>query len=129
MTERKSYWNGNRNNPAADFIQAQIPTEGECPKEFPALENWRRFTNGYYDIFNNGACNWGSRGPGFRAAIKSIGHETIAKSDLFPPYEERHHKFDFSRPIWERLELVGDAILRAALLEQANETQAKEWKI
>lgn len=59
----KAYWNNTgTHQELANRLQALVPLEGPC--EFPrsknkALDKFRRASNAYYDIFNNGGCNFG----------------------------------------------------------------------
>lgn len=50
-------WNGYREDDI-DKLNAHIPASGECSiTHHPALEEFRRIQNIYYDIYNNGGCN------------------------------------------------------------------------
>ena len=55
-----------------------VPTEGECRADRPKLERFREASNLYYDLYNNGGCNYGREigslfGPGLRAFNESRG--------------------------------------------------------
>lgn len=122
MTQQ-TYWNGDRNREAADFISSLVPTVGLCPLSRPALENWRRFSNGYYDIFNNGMANWDHVRPDFHLACISLGHEQSVFAtkqlrliiryplDLSPAEREA------ARETAQRLEEMADKLLARALAE------------
>ena len=59
-----SYWNGNGHRQEwADRLFAMIPAEG--PVKNGQLERFRKASNAYYDIFNNGGGNRAASIAGF----------------------------------------------------------------
>lgn len=112
----QTYWSNNRNPAEVDYLNAQVPAEGPVTSEVrPWLEAWRRFTNGYYDLFNNGWCNWDMVGREFQAACTKADYK-FNKGDLV--HRDGEFVSEGSRP-WRVLELAGDAILRNAIFECA----------
>ena len=111
----KTYWDGTRNPDEVKYLNAQVPTSGNVEdKQRKWLEAWRRFSNGYYDLYNNGWCNWDMCGYNFRTACKKVGF-TARKSDfvnIYSGYSRRNET-------WLRLEEVGDKILHKAIFECA----------
>lgn len=60
MNEHTNYWNGNgKYQTLADQLLELVPANGQVdkPKQNPALEKFRLYTNAYYDLFNNGGWN------------------------------------------------------------------------
>lgn len=56
-----SYWNDNgKYQNLAVQLQKLVPAAGKVqnPEHNPALERFRLHANAYYDIFNNGGCNY-----------------------------------------------------------------------
>ena len=56
-----SYWNNNgKYQNLAGQLQKLVPATGKVqnPEQNPALERFRLHANAYYDIFNNGGCNY-----------------------------------------------------------------------
>lgn len=56
-----NYWNGDGNyQTLAEQLQKLVPGVGRVqnPEQNPALEKFRLYANAYYDIFNNGGCNY-----------------------------------------------------------------------
>ena len=56
-----SYWNDNgKYQNLAVQLQKLVPAAGKVqnPEQNPALERFRLHANAYYDIFNNGGCNY-----------------------------------------------------------------------
>lgn len=57
---KNSYWNNNgKYQHLAGELQKLIPIAGEVEnhKQNPALEKFRKYSNAYYDLFNNGGGN------------------------------------------------------------------------
>lgn len=55
-----SYWSGKgKYEPTAEKLRALIPAMGEVPnhKQNPKLERFRKYSNAYYDLYNNGGYN------------------------------------------------------------------------
>ena len=58
--ENSTYWAGKgKHQEAAMQLSALLPSEGSVvlPKKNKALELYRRASNCYYDLYNNGLCN------------------------------------------------------------------------
>ena len=56
----KTFWNSDHDlNDLATKLEDLVPAMGEVadPRKNPALEKFRKASNAYYDIFNNGGCN------------------------------------------------------------------------
>lgn len=65
-----TYWNNNgKYNAVADLLRNRIPDIGsvENPRKNPALEKFRKASNAYYDLYNNGM---GNRNALFRSVFK-----------------------------------------------------------
>lgn len=74
-----SYWNGNGTHSELNKkLEALIPTEGPVndPLKNKCLEKYRKASNCYYDLFNNGLCN---RAAEFRQVF-GFGGTSIVKS-------------------------------------------------
>ncbi len=102
MTTQASYWNNTGKREAlARKLEALIPKEGEVPDptKNKALEKFRKASNCYYDLFNNGLCN---RAAEFRQVF-GFGGTHIAKS-------RDYHS--------DKLECKMDEIILAAAVEQ-----------
>ena len=88
MTTEQTYWNGNgKYQNAYKALAALIPAQGPVldAKANPALERLRKFANAYYDVFNNGGCNYGiglqAYFPGIRKHLRR-GHRNWAAAHL-----------------------------------------------
>jgi hypothetical protein len=58
--DKKTYWNHDgRYETLGKRLQVLIPLEGavQNTKQNPALEKFRKASNCYYDLYNNGLCN------------------------------------------------------------------------
>lgn len=108
MSKRKpgpKYWNSRgRYQRKADKLYALIPAKGEVPnpRKNPALEKFRKASNAYYDLYNNGLWN---RAKEFRSVF-GFGGTFIAKS-----------RFTDADAI-ARLDAAMDEIILAAAKEQ-----------
>lgn len=105
-----SFWEGRRQK-ESDLLDALIPEGGEVEFDVNnhALELYRLYCNAYYDIYNNGACNWDSRGKGMRQILGVYGLKgsvneflTAIRRDGYSP----------------ALEHIGDVVMDAAMKEQ-----------
>ena len=118
-----TFWN-NKFSEQVDKLQAFIPSMGDAKHVSRVIEDGRRMVNLYYEIYNNGGCNWNtSRGSTalVRRLVKKYlykeGAEGIAgvepkfwfKESVCPRYGER---------IWQRqvdnLEALATAVFIAA---------------
>jgi len=102
-----SYWNGNGKYQAvANLLRDRIPVSGpvENLKQNRWLDKFRRASNCYYDLYNNGLCNRASE---FNGVFK------IASS--------RFKTWDYGKfreTLYERTEVAMDEIVMAAAIEQ-----------
>ena len=100
-----TYWNSNGTyQNLAKQLRSHVPFAGEITgKGNKALEKFRKASNAYYDIFNNGGCN--------RAAqIRSIFKFGMTSMRL-------GKRFDWNA-IHEKVEPIMDQIILAAAAEQ-----------
>lgn len=101
-----TYWNSNgRYQAAIKALEARIPAEGSVdkPRQNRALELFRKASNCYYDLYNNGLCN---RAREFRAVFG------IA-SGRYGSYRE-----DYSDRLFDLTESAMDEIIVKAAIEQ-----------
>ena len=91
-------------------LEKLIPASGsvEKPWKNKALERFRKASNAYYDIFNNGGCNRGRAiGKYFEGAMY---------------YLSRHYGvYNFGRVNWERIHMITEPKMDAIILEAAKE--------
>jgi hypothetical protein len=105
-----TYWNSNGTHQAlANELMKLVPASGEIKgSKNKALDRFRKASNAYYDIFNNGGCNRG----------RSIGK--FFEGVMF--YIQHYHRFNFGRVNWDRIHMITepkmDAIILAAAAEQ-----------
>lgn len=106
----KTYWNNNGTyNDLSAKLQQLIPVSGsvEKPWKNKALERFRKASNAYYDIFNNGGCNRG----------RSIGK--FFEGTMF--YINHYQRYNFGRINWERIHAITEPKMDAIILEAAKE--------
>jgi len=106
---KDTYWNhSGKHEHLADELRKLIPLEGSVanPRKNPALEKFRKASNCYYDLYNNGLCN---------RAREFYGVFGIASSHyrLGGPYSR------FSDHLYAQVEAKMDEIIEAAMAEQA----------
>jgi hypothetical protein len=106
-----TYWNskGTYQN-LVEELNKLVPTSGEIKgSKNKALEKFRKASNAYYDIFNNGGMNRG----------RSIGK--IFEGVMF--YFGHYRRCNFGRMNWERIHAITepkmDEIILAAAKEQS----------
>ena len=100
-----TYWNSNGTyQNLAEQLRPLVPVMGEVKgKQNKALDKFRKASNAYYDIFNNGGCN--------RAAeIRGIFKFGMTSMRL-------GKRFDWNA-IHEKVEPIMDQIILAAAAEQ-----------
>lgn len=105
-----TYWNskGTHQN-LVDELNKLIPVMGEIKgSKNKALERFRKASNAYYDIFNNGGGNRGrSIGKFFDGVMFYLGH---------------YRRCNFGNPNWKRIHAITepkmDEIILAAAKEQ-----------
>lgn len=101
------FWNSNSPlQPLADELRALIPAEGEVPnkKQNPALERFRKASNCYYDLFNNGLCN----------RAREFYHVFKITSSHY-----RQGEWGYNNRLYEVVEPVMEQIVMDAMAEQA----------
>jgi hypothetical protein len=101
-----SYWNGTGlYNATSDQLHKLIPTEGSVanPRKNAALERFRKASNCYYDLYNNGLCN---RAAEFR---KVFGIQ---------PSRYKIGYGDYSDHLYLQVEMCMNEIIMAAAREQ-----------
>lgn len=100
-----TYWNGEgKHQVIADTLRSLIPTEGSVPhpRKNKALEKFRKASNCYYDLHNNGLMN---RADEFRRVFG-------IQSSRF-----RCHR-GFDDDLYQKVEEKMDEIIEAAYEEQ-----------
>jgi hypothetical protein len=109
MSLEKSYWNHNGKFQAlADALNKLVPCEGNIKgKNNVALERFRKASNCYYDLYNNGL---GNRASSFS---KLFG---IAAGN----YRLWNNRFSYSPALYEIVEVEMDKVILAAAAEQLN---------
>ena len=116
MTNKTTFWTGRRSWDV-NALNALIPACGSVAgKENAALEAYRKFSNVYYEIFNNGCFNWPNYGSTYRALCKANG---LVPYDVSTLRHRVRNGYDM-----EELETLGDLIIDAALNEQTNPLRA-----
>lgn len=106
----KSYWN--RTGTHQDLVEklnALIPAMGsvEKPWKNKALERFRKASNAYYDVFNNGGCNRGRAiGKYFDGVMFYIAH---------------YRRCNFGNVNWNRIYAITEPAMDAIVLEAAKE--------
>ena len=86
------FWDGRREG-EVDLVRSEVPFMGECPKDRPMLEEWRKFSNAYYRRYNDG--------DRYRNKLRHMAK-----------------RFDVALNWDEDLEILGDKVLDAALAER-----------
>lgn len=102
-----SYWNNNgKHQSIADRLATLVPAMGSVASGNPKLERFRRASNCYYDLYNNGLCN----------RAKEFFHVFKFRSSDYRVYGIRGT--DFNRSIFPAVEAVMDQIILEAGNEQ-----------
>lgn len=118
-----TYWNKNGEEQAlSDRLSAMIPSRGVADNTH--LNLWRLAVNAYYDLHNNGLCNWEQRWQPFRYALYDVYPDddllcNAADIDVIMNVTERRPNLDVLIGV---METVITAIARfvAAKLELKN---------
>lgn len=100
---KNSYWNSNgKYQHLAGELQKLIPVAGEVEnqKQSPALEKFRKYSNAYYDLFNNGG-----------------GNRRQAVQTYFPGAYRKANEFRY-RGVYAITEPTMDAVILDAAHEQ-----------
>jgi hypothetical protein len=102
---------GNRRRNHVLILDRLIPDHGSVPFSLDnhALELYRLFMRGYYDIYNNGGCNWESVGKEFAVVRQVYGLKGSLSAIL-----NEISRLGYS----PTLEKMGDVVLDAAMREQ-----------
>jgi hypothetical protein len=114
---KNTFWNG-KHGEVLDKLSALIPRSGKVPnpRKNQALEDWRKLQNMYYDVYNNGGCNWASKGA---YAIRTLPTRYLkvaypwSKDDVCGRYGDYLMQYQV-----DNLERLADAIFKAACEEQ-----------
>lgn len=105
-----TYWNHKGTHQALiEKLYERVPACGEIKgSKNKALERFRKASNAYYDIFNNGGCNRG----------RSIGK--FFEGVMF--YIDHYRRCNYGNVAWERIHAITepkmDEIILAAAKEQ-----------
>lgn len=108
MPYENTYWSENgKHQDLLDPLYDLIPAEGEVDKPHanPALERFRKASNAYYDLYNNGL---GNRA---RSFSKIFG---ICLADYRDPYD----RFEYADSMFDLTEKRMDDIIILAAAEQ-----------
>lgn len=121
MDRTQTFWNGRREADSdalqarmASILSSYVPAAFEIPgPSNRALEDYRRFANGYYDMFNNGG-NWSVRGIGnlFMGVARKHGVKLL-KTEM--------RSWISGHGYHAEMERLGDIVIDAALAEQGIE--------
>jgi hypothetical protein len=118
MGYENTFWAGKEGDKVS-ALQKLIPMQGKVPNGRTtnrALEDWRMLQNMYYDIYNNGGCNWESKGA---YAIRQLSKKYIkpmypwGKENVCGCYGDRLMQYQI-----DNLERLADAVFQAACAEQ-----------
>jgi hypothetical protein len=113
-----TYWNrkGNYENLVAE-LNKLVPVMGEIAgSKNRKLEKFRKASNAYYDIFNNGGCN---RGAQIRA-IFGFGMTTMSEvhRDAYGNRRKYH---------WNAIHAIVEPIMDKIILAAAKEQDIRDW--
>jgi hypothetical protein len=117
--EIATFWdNTHENSNLAKAVSDLISLSGEVKKEYRGhkiaeLERFRKMSNAYYDIFNNGG---GNRG---RAISRYFGTDILAiiRNLIDPPFWSSESR----REAWNRIHSIVEPIINEQLLKAAEE--------
>lgn len=110
----KTYWNNNGNLAELNAkLEKLIPVSGSVAKPWKnkELERFRKASNAYYDIFNNGGCNR------MKSISKIFGTEVTFR--LRQLWENRRY-FNMDHG-WERIHAVTEPKMDELILAAARE--------
>lgn len=107
----QSFWNNDSDlQDVADQLAGLVPAMGavEEPRKNRALERFRRASNCYYDLYNNGLCN--RRGEFYRLFKVPVSHFHVYRYSA----KGRYREIDFDRimPVVEPI--MRDIVMSAA---------------
>jgi hypothetical protein len=114
---KNTYWNSNGKFQAfAEHLRTLVPIEGEVPnkRKNPALEKFRKASNCYYDLYNNGLWN---RAREFYGVFKiASGNYKYLSGRMYGP--------SFMEELYVEVEAKMDEIVLAAMDEQVAHANA-----
>jgi len=98
-----TYWNGTGTwQDLSEKLEEFVPAMGEC--ENKKVERFRKASNAYYDIFNNGGCN---RGPSIGKFFPGV------MAEINESYRYR------SNPNWDYIHRIVEPKMDEIILETA----------
>lgn len=107
MNFQNTYWGSSRKyTELSKKLSALVPYEGKCPSDKPKLERFRKASNAYYDMYNNGLSGEFSR-------IFKVKGTIINPRSRFAPKPED----SVTTPVIQQAEAVMDRIVIAAAKE------------
>lgn len=107
MNFENTYWGSSRKyTELSRKLSALVPFEGECPSDKPKLERFRKASNAYYNLYNNGLVSDFSR-------IFKVHGSTLVPRSRFAPTP----KDEVTTPVIQQAEEVMDRIVIAAAKE------------
>ena len=113
-----TYWNqkGTHQN-LVEGLNKLVPTMGEIKgSKNKALEKFRKASNAYYDIFNNGGCNRG-------ASIRGIfGFGMTSMSEVYRDGYGNHRRIH-----WNAIHAVVEPIMDKIILAAVAEQDVRDW--
>lgn len=105
-----TYWNHTGTHSELNAkLEKLIPMSGSVanPYKNKALEKFRKASNAYYDVFNNGGCNRGRAiGKYFEGVMFYISH---------------YRRTNFGNINWNRIHAITEPAMDAIILEAAKE--------
>ena len=126
MTEQEhygelTYWcEKGKYQKESDILQKLVPSEGEA--QDTRIELYRRVSNTYYDIYNNGGCNIDLKEDGIRYgfySMKSLGIDLSKTEELIENIEEdRDDLFDAS---CVEIDIAMDKVIEYIISLETNE--------
>ena len=120
MALENTYWSGNGKHQAIiEKLQALVPAEGPVhnPYKNKALEKFRKASNAYYRLYNDGDFN---SGKGRMFGIEYISR--FSKREYYTGWNgrmESHHAW--AQGLYDEVEIGMDRIIEAACKEQGIE--------
>lgn len=122
MAEKpKTFWDGKSEN-ETEILNNLIPVEGPVFDTTRVnLEIWRKFQNCYYDIYNNGFCNYDNLKDDWETVLKSLncGEQSVQMMSV---------DFVNTKSGLEVLEIFADILFGRARSEHMLESSKKELR-
>lgn len=123
-----SYWNHKGlYQTAGDRLNKLIPMEGSVPNPRSTnknLEKFRKASNCYHDLYNNGLCN---RAEEFRNVFSIASSQFKTRRVVFLTNGRSYHTTRFDRRLYEKVEERMNQIVFAAAKEQGFATVADTY--